>query len=497
MDLISQTWDSVFSANVLHDEPVEMLGVIWPYMDHHIEPFCLPPLSGDDIFETIQQRKVHAAPGLDGWRTSDLQAPPKACCDVIAAWFNHLESSTDYDLPQVLTRAKQVFLHKPGPPDPLNKRLITALSPLILAFTGSRCRHLQRWQQEVLPKQLCGGIANRTMSSISVGLRTEIDLAVAHDKPLVGIKLDQSKCFDRILPQFAAALFLALGLPKVVVNLFLKLDQGLAKHLSYRGWVSARAVTCANGVAQGCSFSLLAINVYMTVWVKFIEVIPHVVARVFIDDAYLWVRVQHIANLQLALGITEQWTDLLEQKLNASKSTLWATTKHARSLAKNTFPAIPLSCEFDVLGTKIYTSTRKSFQFPESKVDLICNDARNIAALPVPHATRAKLIAPKVIPQCTFAADVSDVPKAALNRLQSAIVTALWHNRPHWRSKMLVFCFLAQPCLVEPTVARAYTAIRNVWRHIHANPTIIQVFQQNFDVFMRNPHSLIFHFAQL
>ena len=496
MNLISQTWDQVFGVNALHEDPVEMLRVIWPYIDHDVPAFHLPPLTGDDIYTTIQKRKVHAAPGLDGWRTSDLQALPRVCCDVIATWFNQLESMLDFDLPQVLTRAKQVILHKPGPPDPLNKRLITVLSPLILAYTGTRFRQLQHWQQEVLPMQLCGGIANRTMSSISVGLRTEIDIAVANDEHIVGIKLDQSKCFDRILPQFAAALFLAFGLPRGIVNIFVKMYQGLAKHLSYRGWVSAKAVTCANGVAQGCSFSLLAINVFMAVWVKFIHTIPHVVARVFIDDAYLWVSVQHIANLRIALQVTEQWTLLLGQKLNTAKSTLWATSKHARSLAKQAFPAIPLSCEFDVLGTKMYTSVRKSFLFPESKVDLICNDVRNIAALPVSHTTRAKLIATKVIPQCTFAADVSDVPKAALNRLQSAIVTALWHNRPHWRSKMLVFCFLAQPCLVEPTVARAYTAVRNVWRYIHAHPTTIQVLRDNFDAFMQNAHSLLFHFAQ-
>lgn len=214
---------------------------------------------------------------LPAWTAGERpisQALPRACCDVIAAWFDEIEQLCDFSLPDVLVRAKQVILHKAGPVDPLNKRLITVLSPLLLAYTGTRFRHLQTWQTTILSAQLCGGIAERSMTAISTGLRIEIDHAEACQQPLVGIKLDQSKCFDRIVPQFAAALFLAFGIPKGIVNFFVKMYTGLTKHLSYRGWVSSKTITCANGVAQGCSFSLLAINVYMAVWVRFVTLIP-------------------------------------------------------------------------------------------------------------------------------------------------------------------------------------------------------------------------------
>ena len=301
MDTINSTWDEVFSANVVHKEPMNVLGVIWPYMGHSIPAFELPRISGSDIQQTIQRRKPMAAPGLDGWRTTDMHCLPIVCCDLIADFFNLLESECDSSIPEVLLRVKQVILNKPGASTPLNKRLITILSPMILAYTGARFRQLQHWQQHTLPLQLCGGIKGRDMSSISTGLRLELDVAQAKGHDLVGIKLDQSTCFDRIIPSVAGALFLAFGPPKGVVSVFLRMYAGFKKHISYRGWVAQQYSTAANGVAQGCSLSLIAINVYMAVWARFVSLIPHVSCRAFIDDAYLWLTltISHSSGLLL------------------------------------------------------------------------------------------------------------------------------------------------------------------------------------------------------
>ena len=49
MYTISSTWDEVYSANVLHDDPTHMLQVIWPHVDQQIQSFDIPPLTGDDL----------------------------------------------------------------------------------------------------------------------------------------------------------------------------------------------------------------------------------------------------------------------------------------------------------------------------------------------------------------------------------------------------------------------------------------------------------------
>ena len=118
----------------------------------------------------------------------------------------------------------------------------------------------------------------------------------------------------------------------------------------------------------------------MAVWVKFVSLTPHVTCKVFIDDAYLWVRIQHLHHLQTALLVTKQWNNLIGQKLNPDKSTLWATSTAARNQAKVCFPDIPLALEFDALGAKIYTSQRNATACSPDRVAKIRADIKNIAA---------------------------------------------------------------------------------------------------------------------
>lgn len=234
----------------------------------------------------------------------------------------------------------------------------------------------------------------------------------------------------------------------------------------------------------------------MAVWVRFIKLIPNVVCKVFIDDAYIWAHIDHIQNLRHAFDATELWNQLIGQKLNAAKSTLWATSSSARKIAKKIFPLIPVACEFDALGTKIYTSTKDAKMLSclvrkkwlrlelisETLVPFLCHEKLKLS-----------LLHQKVIPQCTYAADISDIPKKVLSDLQTDIATVLWQNRPHWRSKMLVFCFLSQPCLVEPRIARAYTAVRNFWRFVHHDPTILAKLQNVFSRCIQHKQSLLYH----
>ena len=468
---VNSQWDSIFASNALHEDPLRVLSTVWPYIQHTAQPCELPALRAEDLAMTIASRNPLAAPGMDGWRTTDLQHLPFQCLEIIADFFSSLESQFGGFIPEVLLCAKQALLHKPGPASPLNKRLITVLSPLLLAYSGTRFRQLQTWQRNVLHSSLFGGIKGRSMAAVSDGIRLDIDSAKVDGAHLVGIKLDQSKCFDRIVPSITAALMLALGLPKGLVNMFTMMYNGLKKHLSYRNWIAKTPVTNANGVAQGCSLSLIAINVHMHVWACFIDRFPSIVCRVFIDDAYMWVAIHNIHLLQQAFQATELWGQLVGQHLNPQKSLLWATSSEARSSAKAAFPQLPLSLEFDVLGAKIYTADRNAYLFDPAKCSKIITDIKNIANLPVSRKVKTDLLGAKVLPQITFATQISKIPKRSLDRIQNEIACVYWGNRPHWRSKMLVFALLSVPHRVEPVCARAYTCILSFWRCIHSQPS--------------------------
>lgn len=155
---VNLQWDSIFASNVLHEDPMRVLHFVWPYIQHTANPVTLPALTAADLAMTIDSRNPLAAPGLDGWRTTELQLLPKKCLEQIASFFSQLENECGGSIPEVLLRAKQALLNKSGPASPLNKRLITVLSPLLLAYSGTRFRQLQCWQQNTLHPSLYGGI---------------------------------------------------------------------------------------------------------------------------------------------------------------------------------------------------------------------------------------------------------------------------------------------------------------------------------------------------
>ena len=488
---INTEWDSVFSANCLHEHPLKVLEVVWPYIQHEVHQFDVPDLTGADLYAIIQKRKTVAAPGLDGWRTCELQALPITAFEGVAAFFRCLEHS-ECPIPSILATAKQKILNKNGDNSPLQKRLITILPALLLSYTGARFQQLQSWQSAVMPPQLYGAIKGRYMTTIPNSLRLELDEAKTQNSDMIGLKLDKAKCFDRIVPSLTAALFLAFGIPQKITNVFIKIYNSLKRHLAYKNWISPDPTTACNGVAQGCSFSLLAINVHMKVWVSLLSHLPHITIKAFIDDAYLWAHVQHVQELENAIQITKTWDLLCGQLLNDGKSVTWGTSTTARKVVKTAFPLMKLLYEVDVLGTLIYTSNRNACGFSVHKLTLIQQEARSIAALPISRQAKENVISSRLIPRCTFTAAISQIPQGVLSKINAAVTASLWYKRPMWRSKWLVLGLLAQPHRIEPETARAYTALCDFARFIQLHPNYVPICQRTLATNLDDHHGFMF-----
>lgn len=50
IECINSQWDDVFAANVMHEDPVKVLQIIWPYIKHDFHPISLPEISALDLF---------------------------------------------------------------------------------------------------------------------------------------------------------------------------------------------------------------------------------------------------------------------------------------------------------------------------------------------------------------------------------------------------------------------------------------------------------------
>ena len=461
----NEAWDDVFACNINADHPLRMLDIVWPYIRDHTSNFERQPIDEHALWTTIQGRNPQAAPGFDGWRTQELQMLPAACLRPFVTIFAELEVGDD-PLPPTLTCARPIILNKNGSSHPMQKRLITVLPVLYLAYSGARFRQLRGWQINSMPSQLVGGVQGRNMSCIQTQLKLDLDVAETQGFDLIGMKLDKAKCFDRIIPSFASCLMLAFGIDRRIVTIFSKLYDGLHRHLSFKSWCSPIPTHAANGIAQGDSFSLVAINVYSKVWVIFMSQLPEIVAMAYIDDAYLWARLENARVLAHAVEVTRFWDLLSGQLLNDKKCVVWGSSSKARKICKQLWPDMLLQLEIEVLGASIPTSKRQAFHFADAKVAAIVKEIKHIKALPLPVSVKAMFLGIKVIPRFCFAASLNQIPKEAARKFQSEIVHTLWGRRPHWRSRALVLAFVSDPHRNDPNCAKAYHTVMEFLRFL-------------------------------
>ena len=69
----------------------------------------------------------------------------------------------------------------------MNKRLITIIPALLLAYTGARYEQLQSWQEATMSSSIIGGIKGRTMPLLHTALRLDIDTALHAGQDLIGV----------------------------------------------------------------------------------------------------------------------------------------------------------------------------------------------------------------------------------------------------------------------------------------------------------------------
>lgn len=226
-------------------------------------------------------------------------------------------------------------------------------------------------------------------------IQLEIDHAHSFQGSFAALKLEKSKCFDRLMPKLCAAIMLTLGLPTGFFRAFLCLYTRMTRFLSFKQWTRSTPISTPNGVVQGCSLSLLCINLHIAIWAWIVCNIDGVDFRVFIDDTYLWTRSASIDHLVAAVKATELWDGLCGQFLNAGKCEIFATNGPLRRALKQAFPQMKLVETVNILGAFVQTTKKNAGNFPVSKIQTALRDCEAIRALPCDSYKRAQ-----ILPRC-------------------------------------------------------------------------------------------------
>lgn len=128
----------------------------------------------------------------------------------------------------------------------LNKFFL--ISHLLKTLPGLRFKQLQRSQQATLPWQIFGGIKGREMNDAHTLIRLEIDHAKSAGSHTLGVKLDKSKCFDRLIPAVTVVLFLFFCLNKGISIFFTDMYLSFHRYMNYKDWTSNIPTTITNQI---------------------------------------------------------------------------------------------------------------------------------------------------------------------------------------------------------------------------------------------------------
>ncbi|CAL1136262.1 unnamed protein product [Cladocopium goreaui] len=451
-DLWEKEFRELTNANKEHIPSEPVLEVIHDALKKRAFPISLPLLTDECLKSAVDKRKQTASPGVDGWRTAELQALPAIAFAPWARLWNKIEDGS-FRLPTIFQCARLVMLPKPDAKSlmPIGKRLITLMRVPYIMWSKARFDHLQEWQQKVFPPTLCGGIQGRQAADIAHIIAARCEHAIAFQKPICGIKLDRSKCFDRIIPRIVADFAKILGMDPKFLKVWLQVYEDFRRFLCMGHAISKTSLSNLNGVAQGDAASVVAINILMTGWTAIVESIPGIEHFAFIDDCYLLALESNVGNLAAALTGTKLFDKLVGQKLNIDKSSGFATSRTAKKKLANAIPALPIHDTFAVLGTFVKTNAKRITIDPKNTAQGLRAILHDIEHLPISLRKKAFLISMKAVSKFLYHPEVIPWPKATIDSMVNSVAKALSGNRPGWRNQELLLLCALIPLLVIPT----------------------------------------------
>lgn len=471
-----QQWNEVFDVHSQGVPSSPLINAIGQNLERHSCDFEFKAVTPRKLFEAVAQRKRSESAGVDGWRTCEFQALPLEAYFPWAMLWNFVENY-DWDVPSVCKIARLVILPKPSAKSsqPIHQRLIALLCIPYLAYSKARFTECIPWQLAVFPKNVCGGISGRKSSDITHTLAMESEHSIAFGQAIIGIKLDRSKCFDRVVVDIIVQLGKVLGLDSKFLRAWSKLYQGFERFVCWNSCIADRPLKNSNGIAQGDTASVLAINILMSAWAMMVSAFQNVRSAVFVDDAYLVANADHVADLCQALQATKAFDLLAGQALNLSKSSVWATSTKARKLLPQHFPELVVEDFVGVLGGFVKANAHPRIIDASSPFHTIKALIDDIAALPIDFRARVKLISSKVIPKITFNAEVKPWARKCVESFTSAITNALWKDRPIWRSAEILFALATNPIACHPPSAIAATIICNIVARCRQDPNFMKL----------------------
>ena len=161
----------------------------------------------------VARLKRNTAAGLDGWAPAELAILPLGWFNDLADFWNELVRRRGR-LPRAWTTVKATMIEN-------GKRalqIITAMWRICISASLANVRTwLADWAEAAHDWLVVGGVPGRNADEIHGALFSDILECAQDGSPLIGARIDQSKCFDRQSAQLNLRILARLGLDEDLV----------------------------------------------------------------------------------------------------------------------------------------------------------------------------------------------------------------------------------------------------------------------------------------
>lgn len=364
-----------------------------------------------------------------------------------------------------------------GDVSPLGQRPLGVMSALYRLYAALRLQDVMQWQESVLQKSQFGFRPGYSTDDVYHSISLSIEEALLDGSPLIGLHFDYRKAFDLVPRNILFNLAHRLGFSPSLLGVMQSMYSGLQRFFKIPGGLSTPSKSSC-GILQGCSLSVIFMNIMMSIWAKVISHESSAEPRAFADDSIALSN--SIAAAHDALNLTGEFATLTNQELAHRKTVAWATTSADRqALRRIRYQGHRLQVFFDIksLGAQLCSSKARRVAHYAPRFQQAHKMAQNVASFPLSSSDRGLICAAKILPKVLFASEISVPAMPDLGKLRSAIARAVWRQRAS-RSPDVVFSLLHPIHRLDPKAAWVYQCVSQLRRTCLRRPDILEAIRR-------------------
>ena len=202
---------------------------------------------------------------------------------------------------------------------------------------------------------------------------------------------------------------------------------------------SGHVLSC-NAAVQGCSMSVMMVNVMYSILVRNLQkVVPQVSISTFIDDCKIWGFQQFTHQVVEAFEYISEFDQSIGQVLNDKKSQVLAPTKQdARKIRKMVGRPIAVARQVKSLGRVHQSCNTRDSTLQRKRVHSAIDTLSKIRSLPIPADQRASYVQIHGHSKWIFGTETQGVSIRDIRALRTAVVNVLDPSNNKIRSPALI-----------------------------------------------------------